>query len=125
MGPGETAGAAVGGLIGLAALALLALVAARGSLSKKKPVMQRGAAAAGASVLVVNPIASGGGATFHQNVYAQNVVFHQHPPLAEQPTEALLPEGWQKFGPDEDGDEWYVDAQGNSHWELPAPGTRV
>ena len=37
-----------------------------------------------------------------------------------------LPPGWQKHGPDESGDVWYTDAQGNSHWSIPssAPATQ-
>jgi len=30
-----------------------------------------------------------------------------------------LPAGWVQHGPDADGDVWYSDPEGSSHWTLP------
>jgi len=123
--PGTAAGASVGGLVGLAALALVAYVLYQrraGGKHARKPLGAAAGAAAAPSVLVLNPIASG--APMHQNVYATQVVFNNYarvpePQLAAAPAGEALPQGWTMFGPDEDGDVWYVDSAGNSHWSLP------
>lgn len=57
---------------------------------------------------------------------AQNIVVnHHHMPHAPAALEEVVPQGWTKFGPDEEGDVWYVDQEGNSHWTLPGASTSV
>ncbi len=64
--------------------------------------------------------------TFPPPPDAQNIVVnHHHMPHAPAALEEVVPQGWTKFGPDEEGDVWYVDQEGNSHWTLPGASTSV
>ena len=64
------------------------------------------------STLVMNPLSSPGSP---QQQFAQQAPVEQ--PVQKQ---QALPEGWTQFGPDAEGDVWFVDASGNSHWVLPS-----
>lgn len=69
----------------------------------------------------INPVASSAAATSKVGGMGGGGGMMSNPPMVGvmMPTQPSLPPGWSIQGPTQNGDYWYLDPAGVSHWDYP------